>query len=62
MITIIGLIHVFEVVNIRRGPKNDLTPECEENHSWFSRFDLLLTIFDIKRTFVELFCTYIDLI
>ena len=25
----IGLIHVFEVVNIRRGPKNGLTPECE---------------------------------
>ena len=25
----IGLIDVFEVVNIRRGPKNDLTPECE---------------------------------
>ena len=24
----IGLIHVFEV-NIRRGPKNGLTPECE---------------------------------
>ena len=24
---IIGLIHVFEVVNIRRGPKNGLTPE-----------------------------------
>ena len=25
----IGLIHVFEVVNIRRGLKNGLTPECE---------------------------------
>ena len=25
----IGLIQVFEVVNIRRGPKNGLTPECE---------------------------------
>ena len=25
----IGLIHVFEVVNIRKGPKNGLTPECE---------------------------------
>ena len=25
----IRLIHVFEVVNIRRGPKNGLTPECE---------------------------------
>ena len=25
----IGLIHVFEVVNIRRGPKNGLTPEYE---------------------------------
>ena len=25
----IGLIHVLEVVNIRRGPKNGLTPECE---------------------------------
>ena len=25
----LGLIHVFEVVNIRRGPKNGLTPECE---------------------------------
>ena len=24
---ITGLIHVFEVVNIRRGPKNGLTPE-----------------------------------
>ena len=23
----IGLIHVFKVVNIRRGPKNGLTPE-----------------------------------
>ena len=26
---IIGLVNVFEVVNIRRGPKNGLTPECE---------------------------------
>ena len=26
-----GLIHVFEIVNIRRGPKNGLTPECEVN-------------------------------
>ena len=26
---IIGLMHVFEVINIRRGPKNGLTPECE---------------------------------
>ena len=26
---IIGLIHVFDVVNIRRGPKNGLTLECE---------------------------------
>ena len=25
----IGLIHVFEVVNNRRGPKNGLPPECE---------------------------------
>ena len=25
----IGLIHVFEVVNIRRGPKNGLTTEWE---------------------------------
>ena len=24
-----GLIHVFEVVNIRRGLKNGLTPECK---------------------------------
>ena len=24
----IGLFRVFEVVNIRRGPKNALTPEC----------------------------------
>ena len=24
----IGLIHGFEVVNIRRGPKNGLRPEC----------------------------------
>ena len=25
----IGLIHVLEVVNIHRGTKNGLTPECE---------------------------------
>ena len=27
--TYIGLIHVFSVVNIRRGPKNSFAPECE---------------------------------
>ena len=27
--SIIGLINVFEVVNIHRGPKNGLTLECE---------------------------------
>ena len=26
---VIGFFHVFEVVNIRRGPKNGLTSECE---------------------------------
>ena len=25
----IGLIHVFEVVNVRRGPKNGLTTACD---------------------------------
>ena len=29
----IGLIHVFEVVNIRRGPKNGLTPECDRENA-----------------------------
>ena len=50
----IGLIHIFEVVNIRRGPKNGLMPKCEARQCFRQYFQkTFLWNFNICHCFGE---------